>query len=129
MRLLDLTNYVRSSLSYYISMVREVGEPYSTYFLGSYSMPNLQIHATLASMFDGTPEEVRAKRNLDLADFTLLHATVAFMLVIREQNILFGLSLDADIESCERDVLEIWQPRKATNAPEKVPTPTGPSEP
>jgi hypothetical protein len=79
------------------SMVLDVGEPYETSYLGSYCLPNLQIHATLASMFDGTPRELRLKQILDEADLALLNATVAFIDVIRQQNRVYGLNLDSDL--------------------------------
>ena len=90
------------------SMVQKVGEPHKTSYLGSYCLPNLQIHATLASMFDGTPMELRSKRILDQADLALFNATVAFIDVIRQQNRVFGLNLDAGIEVCEKDVVCVW---------------------
>ena len=100
-----------------ISMVKDVGE-YGKYYRGSYTIPNFHVHATLASAFDGTSEEVRSKRNLEYADFALLNATIVFLLVIREQNKIFGLNLDAEIDNCDREMCEVWRPTGAKNGAE-----------
>jgi hypothetical protein len=69
-----------------ISMVEDLGAPYDKYYLGSYTIPNFDVHATYASAFDGTPENVRAERDIKNADFALLNATACLLFALREQN-------------------------------------------
>jgi hypothetical protein len=88
------------------AMVHSVGEPYKAYYFGAYALPNLHVHATVASMFDGTETHVRAERRLSDADFALMHATFVFLDVLRKQNELFQLGLD--IDTCERLFAAVW---------------------
>jgi Family of unknown function (DUF5677) len=93
------------------SMVREAGEPYSKYYLGAYVIPNLQIHATLASTMSQRPnDEQLAERNRKEGRFALLTATFVFLLVIRSQDALFSLNLGGEIEACEKETADVWQP-------------------
>jgi hypothetical protein len=88
------------------SMVREVGEPYTRYYLGAYVIPNFNIHATLASMYpDGQEDEIR-KKNEHEADSTLLNAVLIFILSLMSQNSMFRLGLSDVIGKCQSDVLE-----------------------
>jgi hypothetical protein len=94
------------------SMVNKLGEPYKHLFLGSYSLPTLHIHATLASAFSreavvGTPQE----RKIHDAEFALLSATLVFVAVLRSQNKLFSLGLDSDIDACWNEVETVWRDR------------------
>jgi hypothetical protein len=91
------------------SMVRDVGEPFPRYYLGAYEIPNLQVHATLASAQIKRPdEEEMAEINRREGDFALLNATLIFLLAIRSQDVLFSLNLSQDIEACELDVESVW---------------------
>jgi hypothetical protein len=91
-----------------ISMVEDVGDPYKMFYVGSYTIPNFHVHATLASAFDGTPEEVREERNIQNADFALLNATGCLLFAMREQNRLFDLKLDEELDICEKDVRDVF---------------------
>jgi len=94
-------------------MAKALGDPYDKYYLSSYTIPNFHVHATLASALDGTPKEIRAERNIQNADFALFNATACLLFVMREQNNLFHLGLEAEIEGCERDVIDVFVPFKA----------------
>jgi hypothetical protein len=82
-----------------VSMVQRVGEPYKNVFLLAYTNPNFHIHATLASAneHDESQEEKEA-------EVALLVATELFLALLRSQNILFSLKLDADIDACTKDL-------------------------
>ncbi len=95
------------------AMVHKVGDPYDKYYLGAYTIPTLQIHATLASVFDCQEEGARIKQKQEEAKFALLNATFILIRVIRSQNELFSLNLDRQIEACEKDVVEVWSPHSA----------------
>lgn len=84
-----------------VSMVQRVGEPYTKVFLLAYTNPNFKIHATLASA--NQPDEDREGKD---AESALIVATELFLAVIRSQNALFSLNLDADIEACTLDLRE-----------------------
>jgi hypothetical protein len=89
----------------------DLGDPYDKYYLGSYPIPKFQVHATYASAFDGTPEDIRGKRNIQNADFALLNASACLLFAMREQNKLFGLNLDEELEACEKDVVGFFVTR------------------
>jgi hypothetical protein len=93
------------------AMVHDIGDPYDKYYLGSYTIPNLHVHATLASVFHEPDPTAKLKKNQEEADFALLCATAMLILAIRSQNVLFALNLDAEIETCERDVTDVFQTR------------------
>jgi len=82
-----------------VSMVRRVGEPYQKVFVLAYTNPNFQIHATLASA--SPHDEDREEKDAKTA---LIVATELLLAVIRSQNELFALGLDADIEACTNDL-------------------------
>jgi hypothetical protein len=90
------------------SMVHDVGDPYDKYYLGSYTIPNLHVHATLASVFHEPDPDVKLKRSQEEAEFALVNATAMLILAIRSQNILFEMSLDDEIETCERDLVDVF---------------------
>jgi hypothetical protein len=82
------------------SMVRKVGEPYNKLFLLANNSPNFLIHATLASAqpWDDAREESSAQS-------AVIISTDLFISVLKSQNILLGLKLDADIDVCGNDLL------------------------
>ncbi len=90
------------------SMVHDVGDPYDKYYLGCYTIPNLHVHATLASVFHEPDSDAKLKRSQEDAEFALLNATAMLILAIRCQNVLFEMHLDNDIETCERDVADVF---------------------
>ncbi len=93
------------------SMVNKIGEPYKPLFLGCYTIPTLQIHATLASAFSreasGTPEE----RNIHDSELSLICATLVLIAVLQTQSELFSLNLDEEITACWDDVTAVWKDR------------------
>lgn len=96
------------------AMVRNVGAPFTTVYLVGYAIPNLKIHATLASAmadFDKEREQnvdERAKRKRDDAEFVLALATSVFIQVMRSQNTIFGLGLERELDRCDQDVIDVW---------------------
>jgi hypothetical protein len=88
----------------FASMVQKAGDPYRMYFLNGYAMPTLHIHATMVSGFDGRDREdaTSIQNRRRECDITLYTATSVFLLVMRMQNKLFGLGLDAELDDCEK---------------------------
>jgi hypothetical protein len=82
-----------------VSMVQRVGEPYRKVFLLAYTNPNFKIHATLASA--SQHDDNREEKDAETA---VIVATELCLAVIRSQNVLFSLKLDADIEACTNDL-------------------------
>jgi len=89
-------------------MVQRVGEPYRRVFILAYTNPNFRIHATLASAQPHGEDQEEHE-----AETALIVATELFLAVIRCQNALFSLKLDADLEACTKDL----QDALARNAP------------
>ena len=102
----------------FASMVHKVGDPYRMYFLNGYAMPTLQIHATMVSGFDGRDREdaplIQNRRRE--CDITLYTATCLFILVMRMQSKIFSLGLDAEIDSCEKE-MEPWEAQLQAASP------------
>lgn len=94
----------------FVSMVNTVGGSYPEYYLAAYALPNIQIHASLASAF-----RVRGLDSRNKADLALALAHGIMMLVIREQNTYFSLGLDGEINQCESQARAAWDP--ASGAP------------
>jgi hypothetical protein len=94
----------------FASMVQKVGDPYRMYFLNGYAMPTLQIHATMASGFDGRDreDETSVQNRRRECDITLYTATCVFLLVMQIQNKIFALGLDAELDDCEKE-MEPWE--------------------
>ncbi len=96
------------------SMVRKVGDPFGTYYLGAYSIPNLDIHATLASIAKGDDDETpiqRTDRERAKADFVLYTAMLLTIPVLRCESDLFNLGFEAELSACEIAILSAWQSR------------------
>lgn len=83
----------------FVTMVGRVGEPYTKVLLLAYNNPNLAIHATLASTTHR--DEEREEKD---AESAVIVATEMILAVIRAQNALFSLKLDADIDACTQDL-------------------------
>jgi hypothetical protein len=96
------------------SMVRDVGPKFERLYLVSYQIANLHVHATLASTAnlsqEGEPQEERAQKRHQEADFALWNATLILLLVVEVQNTLFNLNLGKDIAACEQDTQSVWVP-------------------
>ncbi len=82
-----------------VSMLRQVGEPYQKVFVLAYTSSNFLIHATLASA--SPHDEGRDEKHSKTA---LMVATELLLAVMRSQNSLFSLGLDADIDACTNDL-------------------------
>src|SRR5262249_40881680 len=91
------------------------GSPFTNVFLMGYAIPNLHVHATLASAlkdFDKRDQDLekRAKRKRDDGEFVLSLATAILIQVMRLHNTLFSLGLDAELDACDQDVMDVWIP-------------------
>jgi hypothetical protein len=96
------------------SMAREAGEPYQKQYLGSYVIPNLHVHATLASVQPKRPDGKEMKRiNSRDGRVALLNAIGMFLLVLRSQSTLYGLALEGEIDACEQEAVDVWFPSAA----------------
>jgi hypothetical protein len=94
-----------------LAQVQDVGSPYDKFYLGSYTIPNMHVHATLTSAMQEdvkVPPEDRIKQRQAEAEFALMNATAVLLMVIRSQNTLFSLGLEADLETCEQDLGDVW---------------------
>ena len=93
------------------SMVSKVGAPYDTFYLGAYTTPNLELHATLASSMreDNKDKDARRAQRLDQADFALFCSQMLLVEVVRSQNALFALNLDAELQATEDAVAKVWK--------------------
>lgn len=88
------------------SMAQQVGVPFDRgVFLLAYTVPTLNIHATLASTYDGARAESELSKD---GDVTLILATEMFLQVLRSQNTLFSLGLDAEFDSFTEKFRSVW---------------------
>jgi hypothetical protein len=90
-------------------MVRDVGEPLSKYFLGSYTIPTFHIHATLASALDRKPLEVRREEDRKQGEFTLVNATLIMLFLLYQQADMFHLGLEGAVKKCDALFGEVWK--------------------
>jgi len=93
------------------SMVNKIGEPYSTVYVGAYTLPTLSIHATLASAFSRHDADDKDDQNVHEAEFALIVASMLFIAVARSQNEAFSLDLGREIDTCWNDVTDVWKDR------------------
>ncbi|MGH9632041.1 MAG: hypothetical protein ACRD7E_27365 [Bryobacteraceae bacterium] len=99
-----------------VAQARDVGEPYTKFYLGAYSIPNMHVHVSLTSAMqeqDKKPDHERTEQRRQEADFALTNAHAVMLMVIRSQNNLFSLDLEKDIEACEKDWAIVWGPPSA----------------
>ncbi|HTB12773.1 MAG TPA: DUF5677 domain-containing protein [Bryobacteraceae bacterium] len=88
----------------FASQVRELGSPFTDYYLSAYLMPNSHVHATLTSIMlpeERLPPEVQA-------DLTLMMAHILFLKVLDLHGGLFGLAHKGALEACNQDFYELW---------------------
>ncbi len=98
------------------AQVQDLGEPYKTFYLSAYAIPNMHVHVSLTSAmreYDKKPDHERAEQRRHEADFALTNAHAVMLMVIRSQNDLFSLDLEQDIEACEKDWGTVWGPTSA----------------
>lgn len=86
-----------------VSMIRRVGKAYEMLLVLAYTSPNFLIHATVTSA-----EPRDEKREQWDAEVAVTTATGLLLGMMRYQDELFSLDLDADIETCEKDLSD-WQ--------------------
>jgi excisionase family DNA binding protein len=93
------------------SMVSTVGAPYDAYYLGAYTAPNLELHATLASAMraDNKDKDARRAQRLEKADIALFCSALLLVEVVRSQNALFALSLEDELQATENAVAKVWK--------------------
>jgi hypothetical protein len=105
------------------AMVHKLGGAFQGFYLPNYAIPNLAIHATLASadspLREGTEEAHRE------ADLQVLCGCHLLVLVMRSQNELFSLKLEAEINACEQDVLGLRSRVMGETAPSSFLHPSG----
>lgn len=86
------------------SMAKRVGPPLTDQILGAYSIPNLRIHATLASIRSDRSQQ-------EEADFAFQSAFYLMLTVIDSQNEMYRLNLDDDIASLSARWMAAWRPK------------------
>lgn len=93
----------------FATIIQRLGDPYRQFYLGAYTVPTLQAHATLASAFDGRKLEHNEVtiRKLREQDVTLYGAIRIFTLLLRLQEKVFSLGFAPDIDACETG-MEPW---------------------
>jgi excisionase family DNA binding protein len=93
------------------SMVSKVGAPYDVYYLGAYTTPNLELHATLASAMreDNKDKDARRARRLNQADFALFCSAMLLVEVVRSENELLQLNLGDELQATEDAVARLWK--------------------
>jgi hypothetical protein len=91
------------------SMTQDVGEPYVYCYMGSYTIPNFHVHATLASALQGEDIDTAPAKQRNEGEFALVNATILLLAVARSENALFALNLDSDIEQCDMQVADLWK--------------------
>jgi len=99
------------------AQAHDVGSPYTKLYLSAYAIPNLHVHASLASAMrehDKKPDRMRAEQRRKEADFALMNARAVMLMVIRSQNDLYSLDLTKEIEECEKDWVLVWAPTDGT---------------
>lgn len=85
--------------------VHKLGGLYQGFYLPNYALPNLTIHASLASA-DSTLREGVEEAHRE-ADLQVLCASHLLILVMRSQDALFALDLKPKIDACERAVISL----------------------
>lgn len=87
------------------SMVQKVGAPFDQVFLTGYAIPNLSVHATLASALNRTADEPESMSHDD--EVAIFTAIVVFFSLLRVQNSVFELGLEEEISACENELIPV----------------------
>jgi len=92
------------------AMARKAGPLYNAHYLGGYAMPNLHVHATFTSAvrLEGVDEKTAAIFRAREAYSNMGQASSIMLLVLKEQNELFKLGLDEELEAAEKAIAEEW---------------------
>ncbi len=89
------------------SMAHKVGDPFDKCYLIAYTIPNFDIHATLASAFGGPDKTIEREGGTRDAEVFLFTATHLLILTMRSQDELFSLNLALEIDTSERNLAEM----------------------
>jgi hypothetical protein len=91
-------------------MARKAGPLYKAHYLGGYAMPNRHIHATFTSAvyMEGIDEKTAAIVRNRTAYSNMGQASAIMLLVLQEQNELFKLGLEQELEGAEKAIAEEW---------------------
>jgi hypothetical protein len=97
----------------FASMVERVKQGYDGgVFLTAYTIPTLSLHATfISTLHNRASDQQAAASNERNGYLSVLTATFLLMQVIRLQNAVFKLNLDADIDACQNEPFML--PREA----------------
>ena len=103
-------------------MVPRVGPPLSNIFVMGYAIPNLHIRATLSSAmsdFDKDDQYLKkkAERKRDEREFVLALASATLIQVMRSHSGLYSLGLEAELDVCDQDIVDLWVPLEHKNDP------------
>jgi hypothetical protein len=92
------------------AMAKKAGDLYKALYLGGYALPNLHVHATLTSAvyLEGADETCAAGVRKYEAYSNMGQAAAIMLLVLKEQNALFKLGLDKELEAAEKAFAEEW---------------------
>jgi hypothetical protein len=82
------------------AMVHKLGGLYQHFYLPNYSVPNLEVHATLASARVTKSAEESHRE----ADLQVLCASFLMLLALRSQESIFHLGLEEDLKACEEAI-------------------------
>lgn len=89
-------------------MVHKLGGLYRRFYLPNYSVPNFEIHATLASSVVKTDQLEVSRRE---ADLQVVCASFLMLLALRSQELLFHLGLESELEGSEEAINNLRPPR------------------
>jgi hypothetical protein len=92
------------------AMAKKAGDLYKALYLGGYAMPNLHVHATLTSAvrLEGLDDKAAAIVRKRTAYSNMGQASAIMLLVLKEQNELFKLGLEDELEAAEKAIAEEW---------------------
>jgi hypothetical protein len=85
--------------------------PYPSLLLGCYTIPTLQIHATLASAFSREGPGTGEERDVRDAELSLILATLVLIAVLQSQSALFSLGLEEELQARWDEVTTVWKDR------------------
>ena len=98
------------------AMAKKAGDLYKALYLGGYVIPNLHVHATLTSAvrLEGLDEKAAAIFRKRTAYSNMGQASAIMLLVLNEQNELFKLGLEQELEAAEKAIAGEWFSKRAT---------------
>ncbi len=92
------------------AMAKKAGPLYKAFYLGGYAIPNLHVHATLVSAvyLEGADEKTATAVRKYEAYSNMGQASAIVLFVLQEQNELFKLGLERELEAAEKAIAEEW---------------------